>query len=167
MARTVAGVEAAAVASAAPMNGGVLLTVFPEGEAQNPAYRGSLVQFSDVSPGYFDALRIPMRGGRDFTEFDGSQSKAVAVVNEALAKQLWPGQDALSKRFTIVQEAMPIEIVGVVATTVVNAVGEEPTPMIFRALQQRYSPGAALWSGQREPERGCPRRARQGADDRS
>ena len=144
MARTVPGVEAAAVSSNPPMNGGVLLTVFPEGEAQNPAYRGSLVQFDDVSPGYFDALRIPVRGGRDFTEFDRSMSKTVAIVNEALARQLWPGQDALRKRFTIVQETEPIEIVGIVATTVVNAVGETPTPMIFRPLQQRYSPNAAL-----------------------
>ena len=144
MARTVPGVEAAAVSSNPPMDGGVLLTVFPEGEAQNPAYRGSLVQFDDVSPGYFDALRIPVRGGRDFTEFDRSMSKTVAIVNEALARQLWPGQDALRKRFTIVQETEPIEIVGIVATTVVNAVGETPTPMIFRPLQQRYSPNAAL-----------------------
>ena len=49
-------------------------------------------------------MRIPIKQGRDFTEFDGDQSKAVAVVNEAMARQLWPGQDALSKRFTIVQQ---------------------------------------------------------------
>ena len=52
-ARAVPGVEAATVASAPPFGGGVLLTVFPEGEAQNPNYRGSLVQFNDVAPGYF------------------------------------------------------------------------------------------------------------------
>src|SRR5262249_2123217 len=94
-ARAVPGVEAVTVSSAPPLLGGLLLTVFPEGEAQNPNYRGSLVQFNDVSPGYFDALRIPIRGGRDFTEFDGPQSNAVAMVNEALARQLWPGHDPL------------------------------------------------------------------------
>jgi predicted permease len=97
-----------------------------------------------VSPGYFDALRIPMRGGRDFSEFDGPQSNAVAIVNEALARQLWPGQDPLRKRFTIVQQTMPIEVVGVVATTVVGAVGESPTPMIYRPIRQEYSPGVSL-----------------------
>jgi predicted permease len=143
-ARAVPGIEAVAVSSAPPLQGGLLLTVFPEGEAQNPNYRGSLVQFNDVSPGYFEALRIPMRGGRDFTEFDGPQSKTVAIVNEALARQLWPGLDPLRKRFTIVQQSMLIEVVGVVATTVVNAVGESPTPMIYRPIRQEYSPGVSL-----------------------
>jgi putative ABC transport system permease protein len=143
-ARTVPGVEAVTVSSSPPLQGGLLLTVFPEGEAQNPNYRGSLVQFNDVSPGYFDALRITMRGGRDFTEFDGPQSKAVAIVNDALARQLWPGQDPLRKRFTIVQQSMLIEVVGVVATTVVNAVGESPTPLIYRPIRQEYAPAVGL-----------------------
>ena len=159
-ARAVPGVEAAAVASAPPLQGGLLLTVFPEGEAQNPNYRGSLVQFNDIAPGYFDTLRIPLRRGRDFTEFDRDQSKVVAIVNEALARRLWPGQDALSKRFTIVQDSRLIEIVGIVATSVANAVGEDPTPMIYRPLQQDYSPGVALLvrtKGDSEPVLGAVR----------
>ncbi len=143
-ARAVPGVDAVTVSSAPPLQGGLLLTVFPEGEAQNPNYRGSLVEFNDVSPGYFGALRIPIRQGRDFTEFDGAQSQAVAIVNEALARQLWPGQDALHKRFTIVQQTTLFEVVGVVPTTVVLTVGESPTPLIYRPIRQEYSPGVAL-----------------------
>jgi predicted permease len=143
-ARAVPGVEAATVASAPPLNGALLLTVFPEGEAQNPNYRGSLVSFNDVTPGYFETLRIRLRSGRDFTEFDREQSKQVAIVNDALARQLWPGQDALNKRFTVVQQTTLYEIVGVVATSVLNAVGEDPTPMIYRPIQQEYAPGATL-----------------------
>ncbi len=143
-AREVPGVDAATVASAPPFGGGVLLTVFPEGEARNPNYRGSLVEFNDVAPGYFSTLRIPMDEGRDFTEFDRVGSNDVAIVNQALARQLWPGQDALNKRFTIVQQTTLFEIVGVVATSVINAVGEGPTPMIYRPIQQEYSPGVAL-----------------------
>jgi predicted permease len=143
-ARAVPGVEAATVASAPPLNGALLLTVFPEGEAQNPNYRGSLVSFNDVTPGYFETLRIRLRSGRDFTEFDREPSKQVAIVNDALARQLWPGQDALNKRFTVVQQTTLYEIVGVVATSVLNAVGEDPTPMIYRPIQQEYAPGATL-----------------------
>jgi predicted permease len=143
-ARGVSGVEAAVVASAPPLNPALLLTVFPEGEAQNPNYRGSLVQFNDIAPGYFETLRIPFRSGRDFSEFDGAQSKPVAIVNDALARQLWPGQSALNKRFTIVQQTTLFEIVGVVATSVIAAVGEDPTPMIYRPIQQEYAPRVAL-----------------------
>ena len=143
-ARAVPGVEAATVSSAPPLNGALLLTVFPEGEAQNPNYRGSLVSFNDVSPGYFETLRISFHKGRDFTDFDRGGSKDVAIVNEALARQLWPGQDALNKRFTIVQQTTLFEVVGVVATSVINAVGEDPTPMIYRPIQQEYSPGVSL-----------------------
>jgi predicted permease len=122
----------------------VLLTVFPAGQARNPNSRGSLVQFNNVAPGYFETLRVAFKSGRDFTAFDRPGSSAVAVVNEALARQLWPGQDALHKRFTIVQQDTLFEVVGIVATTVVNAVGEEPTPVIYRPLLQEYSPTAAL-----------------------
>jgi predicted permease len=143
-ARSVAGVEAATVASAPPLQGGLLLTVFPEGQAENRSYRGSLVAFNDVDPGYFATMRIALRSGRDFTEFDRPQSTEVAIVNEALARQLWPGQDALHKRFTIVQQPTLFEVVGVVATAVVNQVGEDPTPMIYRPVQQEYAAAMSL-----------------------
>jgi len=167
--RTVPGVEAAAVASSPPFGGGVLLTVFPEGEAQNPSYRGSLVQFNDVSPGYFSTLRIPLDAGRDFTEFDRDQSKDVAIVNRALANMLWPGQEALNKRFTIVQNPKVFEVVGVAATSVINAVGESPTPMIYRPLTQEYSPAVAMLvrtKGNPEPMLGAFREQVQPLDKR-
>jgi predicted permease len=143
-ARAVPGVEAATVASAPPLNIALLLTVFREGEAQSQNRRGSLVPFNDVAPGYFDALRIPLNEGRDFDEFDREQSKPVAIVNQALARQLWPGQDALRKRFTIVQQPTLYEVVGVAATSVIGQVGEDPSPMIYRPIQQEYSPGVTL-----------------------
>jgi len=143
-ARQVPGVEAATVSSSPPLQGGLLLTVYPEGEAQNPNARGLLVTFNDIEPGYFDTLRIPLRSGRNFTEFDRPESAEVAIVNDAFAKQLWPGQDALHKRFTIVQRPTLYEIVGVAANAVVNQVGEDPTPMIYRPLRQDYAAAAAL-----------------------
>jgi predicted permease len=145
-ARQVAGVESAAVASVVPIAGGngLLLTVFPEGQAQNSTYRGSLVAFNDVTPGYFSTLRIPFREGRDFTEFDRAGTTMVTVVNEVVAKQLWPGQSALHKRFTVVQSPALYEVVGVVANSVINRVGEDPAPMIARPMLQDYAPAAAL-----------------------
>jgi predicted permease len=122
----------------------VLLTVFPEGQARDASARGSLIAFNDVSPGYFDTLRISFRRGRDFTEFDREGTAPVAIVNEAVARQLWPGKDALHKRFTIVQRPELYEVVGVVADSVIGAIGEEPTPLICRPVRQEYAPAAAL-----------------------
>ena len=143
-AKNAPGTEAAAVASNAPLNGGILLTVFAEGQQGNPGSRGTLTLFTGVSPGYFDTMRIPLRGGRDFTDFDRDGSQPVAIVNEALARGLWPGQAAVGRHFTIVQDPAIYEVVGVTATSVIFQVGETPQPVIYRPVAQSYPPGAAL-----------------------
>ena len=145
-ARQVPGVESASIATIVPLSfgGGVLLTTFPEGQAQNSTYRGSLITYSDITPGYFETLRIPLRGGRDFSEFDREGTTLVAIVNEATARQLWPGENGVGKRFTIVQQTELYEVVGVVATSTLGAVGEDPTPQIYRPMRQDYQPAAAL-----------------------
>ena len=97
---------------------GVLLTVFPEGQSQETdAIAARSMMFNDVSPGYFDdaAHPDPAAGGTSPT-FDRRPTTQVAIINEAAARQLWPGQDALRKRFTIVQQPELYEVVGVAAT---------------------------------------------------
>ncbi len=145
-ARQMRGVRAAAVASIVPLAGGsgVMLTVFPEGHEQSTTSHGTLISFDDVSPGYFETIGVPFRDGRDFTAFDRAEAPPIAIVNEAVARQLWPGQPALHKRFTIVQSEVLYEVVGVVADSVFGALGEDPTPVIFRPLRQEYAPAAAL-----------------------
>jgi predicted permease len=54
-------------------------------------------RFRFVSPGYFATLGIPLLEGRDFTEADSKQSELVAVVSKSVARQLFPGQDALNR----------------------------------------------------------------------
>ena len=145
-ARSIPEVESAAVASDVPVAGGagMALTTFAEGQAQTST-KGSLITYNDITPGYFDTLRIPMLKGRDFNEFDGEKGRPVAIVNETVGRQLWPGQDALGKRFTIVQQPETLyEVVGMVADSVINNVGEDPTPMVYRPMPQEYAPGAAL-----------------------
>jgi predicted permease len=50
-----------------------------------------------VSDGYFGGMGIPLRAGRDFTELDTPSSKPVIIVNETLARTLWPGENPIGK----------------------------------------------------------------------
>ncbi len=53
-----------------------------------------------VTDGYFEAAGIPLRSGREFTERDRASSERVVVVNETMARTLWPGQDPLGQMIT-------------------------------------------------------------------
>ncbi|HET7841811.1 MAG TPA: ADOP family duplicated permease [Terriglobia bacterium] len=86
-----------------------------------------------VSPSYFYALEIPLLKGRTFTGRDDAQARSVAVVNDALARRLWPGGDAVGK-------VMPIPggladrnmtIVGVVGNIHHNGPGEDVESEIY------------------------------------
>ncbi len=54
-----------------------------------------------IEPGYFATLRMPLVAGRDFTDRDLPGMTPVAIIEETLARQLWPGQDAIGKSLTL------------------------------------------------------------------
>jgi predicted permease len=143
-AKSVPGVANASVSANGVFGGGISATIFREGEQTDPNNRGTLVNFDDVTPGHFETMRIPLLSGRDFTDFDRENTTPVAVINQAMANLVWPGQEALGKRFAIVQEPNLIQVVGVVGTTVVGQIGEDPQPVAYFPMRQQYSPFAAL-----------------------
>ena len=143
-AKTVPGVVNASVSANGVFGGGISATVFREGEQSDPNNRGTLVNFDEVTPGHFDTMRIPLLGGRDFTDFDRENTAPVAVINQAMANLLWPGQEPLGKRFAVVQEPDLLQVVGVVGTTVVGQIGEDPQPIAYFPMRQKYSPFATL-----------------------
>jgi len=144
-AKSVPGVMDASVSSNGIFGGTILGTVFREGEQADPNNRGTLVQFDDISPGHFETLGIPLRSGRDFNDFDRENTLAAVIVNEAMAKLLWPGQEALGKRFSsFASPTMLYQVVGIVGNAVVNQIGEDPQPVAYLPLRQQYSSVAAL-----------------------
>ncbi len=57
-------------------------------------------QFHVADEGYFGALHVPLVGGRFFTALDNAQSPPVVIINETMARQLWPGRSAVGKQIT-------------------------------------------------------------------
>jgi predicted permease len=97
------------------------------------------VMYNDVTPGYFDTLRIPILSGRAFTEADNEKAPAVAVINQTMARQFWSSENPLGKRFSLKGLAGPfIEVVGIVQDGKYKNVVEDPTPFFYLPLSQVY-----------------------------
>jgi predicted permease len=143
-AKTVPGVASASVSSNGVFRGGISATIFREAEQTDPNNRGTLVNLDEVTPGHFETMRIPLLSGRDFTDFDRENTTPVAIINQAMANLVWPGQEPLGKRFAVVQEPNLLQVVGVVGTTVVGQIGEDPQPIAYFPMRQQYSPAATL-----------------------
>ncbi|MCP3958525.1 MAG: FtsX-like permease family protein [bacterium] len=105
--------------------------------------------FSNVIPGFFDALDIDVRQGRAFTETDVEGSRDVAVVNEALARRYFPGTNAIGKSLRRPdpdgEAAREYAIVGIARDTKTQDLFAEPPPTVYFSYpQHRYPTGSAL-----------------------
>jgi putative ABC transport system permease protein len=68
-----------------------------------------------VSAEYLQTMGVRLRAGRYFTQFDRPEQAPVAIINEAMARQFWPGLDPLGHRFQLIRADAPwITVVGVV-----------------------------------------------------
>lgn len=109
------GVRRAAVVSKLPLRGGNNDRVVVDGRAVPPDPNDRLlVERSSVVGGYLAAVGIPLRAGRDLQPGDAIPGRAGAVINERMAEQLWPGEDALGKRFSFGEGDDPDEWLTVV-----------------------------------------------------
>ena len=114
--RTLPGVESAGVVSQLPLGGNLdRYGVHVEGKSlPNPEEDPSADRYS-ITPGYLRAMRIPLLRGREFDARDVVSSPPVAVVNESMAREFWPGEDPVGKRFRMGDTKGPWKtVVGVV-----------------------------------------------------
>jgi putative ABC transport system permease protein len=94
------GVRRAGAISRLPLDGGTNGTATIEGrEDEFGDHKGPLVEVKVITPGYFDAIGIPLLSGRGLAEGDGSAERIGVVVNRTMARVAWPGDDPLGKRF--------------------------------------------------------------------
>ena len=98
-----------------------------------------------VEPGFFRTMGIQLLRGRDLTqkEADGDKPTAV-VINETLARRLWPGEDPVGKRLTMRDDKTMSQVVGVVKDGKYHTLGEAPASRGFsRTASTRAHAGDA------------------------
>lgn len=134
------GVRSAALSTALPMYHQVdFIGVGIEGGVPQ-APDGSLpVNFAAVSPGYFRTAGTALARGRAIDATDTAEAPPVAVINEALARRLWPGEDPLGKRLQLGGNGPWAEVVGLTGTGRYFMLAEEPRPYLYLPLSQRHA----------------------------
>jgi len=84
-----------------------------------------------ISPEYFSTLKVPLVEGRFFTSTDQAKTQRVAIIDEALARDYWPGQDPLGKQITFDPKEPAITIVGLVKHARVSSLEQDNKEGIY------------------------------------
>jgi len=133
------GVRATGFANAVPLGGGAMRLYGDFAAEGRPESETSWASKIAASPDYFPALGIPLVKGRFFTDTDDDRAQAVAIINENLARRLWPNDDPLGKRIQIGigGSSQPwLEVVGVVGDVRQDDLRAAPPGGIFVPYQQ-------------------------------
>ncbi|HBB94001.1 MAG TPA: hypothetical protein DC054_01305 [Blastocatellia bacterium] len=138
------GVQSAGMVLSLPLGGdtfNVWRGYIREGRPATPEENGDAA-FLAATPDYFQTLQIPLMAGRNFNDRDVENSTKVVIVNETMARKLWPGQSPLGKHITIWRdEKFPREIVGVVGETKAS-LDNEPGEQMYVPYGQDASWGS-------------------------
>ena len=103
-----------------------------------PGQTNLLVCTNSVDEQYFDTLDVPIVSGRAFERTDEMGKARVAIVNETFAKNIWPGENAVGKRFRLLdQDGELIEVVGVARPTRIFYPGEPPQNAAYFPFRQQ------------------------------
>jgi predicted permease len=141
------GVVAAGVGSSLPLaeNIGAETASFSiVGRPPPAAGNRPVAQATLVAGDYFGALGIPLRRGRLFEPTDDADSQAVVLVDEAMVRQHWPGEDPVGARLNLAFAGPPVEVevVGVVGDIRDRSLEIDPGPGVYLPHAQR--PDGAL-----------------------
>ena len=142
--RALPGVELASLATNAPLdthisqNGGITAAGEPvDRNAPTPP-----VCCVEADSAYLATLGLRVEAGRDFSAQDDFGTPLVAIINRALAQQLWPGRDPVGRRISI--QGNEAEVIGIVAKTRFYSLRDDSQPLLFDCLAQNYRGNATL-----------------------
>jgi putative ABC transport system permease protein len=144
--RALPGVDSAGATLSLPIGGRVWNVGFKmEGRSSGNWNEQPQAEARIVSNNYFDVMKIPLRGGRYFSEHDAPDSPHVAIVNETIARLYWSSGDPVGQFIEMPAfGAGHCQIVGVVADTHESSLSESPAPTIYVPYTQEVMPWQTL-----------------------
>ncbi|HSE96713.1 MAG TPA: ABC transporter permease, partial [Blastocatellia bacterium] len=136
---TLPGVESATMSRNVPFGyNNSLYDIFIEERGSTPEDQKESLFATVVGQRFFETLGVPIQQGRDFTENDNEAAPKVAIINRAMAEKLWPGSDALGRRFRLEKDGPQVQVIGVAGDWQYLFLGEEPRPFFFLPAAQNY-----------------------------
>jgi len=124
----------------APLAGNPFFTPYAvAGRPLPPAHERGISTIRMVTSDYFATLGMTIRQGRAFTDADRPGSEPVAVINETLARKLFPHQSALDQKLILgsAADTPPLRIVGILGDVRSASTGQPPVDEIYVPRQQR------------------------------
>jgi predicted permease len=134
--RALPGVRAATITSSLPL--------MPSGSECVSIPNGTRLPVTSaaVEPGYFDTMDIALVAGRDFALREASQDAFSIVINERLARMLWPRSSAVGERVLVgCEESQPATVIGVVRNSAVRSLGETAAPHTYVSFARQKEVG--------------------------
>jgi putative ABC transport system permease protein len=129
---TLPGVQSAAAAAYVPLGDGGQTGDFQVEGRPAPTGQGPFAEDHFVTTGYLQTMQIPLLRGRYFAETDREGTPKVIIINDYMARQLWPGEDAVGKRIQVLSEPNDwSQIIGVVADVKAAGLNTPPAMQIY------------------------------------
>jgi predicted permease len=145
-AQSTPGVKAATLSNTIPLFfGGFGRTLFREGQDSSNGQSGHVAQISVISPEYLPTMGIPMVRGQGFDGSVREDTPRAAIINETAARQIWPNEDPIGKRFKFFRDTDLTKVIGIVHDSTYNNLGEEPRPYIYVPLVQNQNAALTLF----------------------
>ena len=149
------GVVSAAVSSGVPFGAGTYsrTPMAPVGPSMLAPGQSVPIDWRTVSPDYLRTMKIPLLGGRFFTDDDDAGAPAVTVVSQQTAKMLWGSENPLGKVLRVVGNGKELTVIGVVGDVLNTSLSDALIPAMYYSSAQRLWPTMDVAvRTQRDPE---------------
>lgn len=143
--QSMTGVKAAGATTGLPLTLSVSGSDFRiEGRPEPEAGKEMIIHTRSISPGYLQALDIPLLKGRDFSDRDKSDAPHAAIINNELARIYFPNEDPLGKRITFDDGESWISIVGIIGDVKQLGLDSGAKPEVYFPYLQSPSPSMSI-----------------------